>query len=171
MNFDDPEKELAHVDALRRTGDVVAIYFSTGLILSGMRDEALRLCFDAMLARRMVEIRRGWEDGSFWTGVFTIEKTQETTGAQEGRPMKFKMGTPVRDVVTGFSGHTTGFCVYISGCNQFLVQPQVDKDEKFVEARWIDDARLEIQKGVPSISLADKTAPAGGPQEFTPPAR
>ncbi len=54
------------------------------------------------------------------------------------------MGVEVEDKITGFKGIVTGFCTYISGCNQVLVQPRLDKDEKFVEGRWLDEQRLTV---------------------------
>lgn len=53
------------------------------------------------------------------------------------------LGTRVRDRITGFSGVVTGFVQYISGCNQALVSPGVDKDGKLMETNWFDIQRLE----------------------------
>jgi hypothetical protein len=63
--------ELAHVERLERTGDVIRIYFSTGLVLSGMREGALRLAFESMLAQTEVEISRECKDGDWWIGIFS----------------------------------------------------------------------------------------------------
>ena len=56
---------------------------------------------------------------------------------------KFELGTKVRDVITGFEGVTTGYIEYITGCNQFLVTPAVDKEKKHVYAKWFDETRLK----------------------------
>ena len=61
--------------------------------------------------------------------------------------MKFEFGVTVRDVVTGVSGVNTGFCSYITGCNQYLVQPVCKKDKtKKPDPLWIDEDRLEEVK-------------------------
>jgi hypothetical protein len=55
---------------------------------------------------------------------------------------KHDLGLQVRDSITGFVGAITGRTDYISGCAQYLVQPRVDKDGKFVDAKWFDEDRL-----------------------------
>ena len=35
-------------------------------------------------------------------------------------------------------GVVTGYCENITGCDQFCVQPPVDKDNKHVDSRWFD---------------------------------
>ena len=57
--------------------------------------------------------------------------------------MKPKLGMTVKDVVTGFKGIVTGRVEYLTGCTQYLVQPPVKKDGDCVDARWIDEDRLE----------------------------
>lgn len=49
----------------------------------------------------------------------------------------------VKDRVTGFIGTVTGHADYITGCDQYLVQPPA-KDGKWEEGRWFDHARLDI---------------------------
>lgn len=55
-----------------------------------------------------------------------------------------QLGVKAKDKITGFTGVVTGFCSYISGCNQALLVPPVGKDGRFVEAQWFDEQRLEI---------------------------
>ena len=38
-----------------------------------------------------------------------------------------QIGTEVKDSITGFSGTVTAYCLYLTGCNQALVQPSVNK--------------------------------------------
>jgi hypothetical protein len=64
-----------------------------------------------------------------------------------------ELGKTVRDRITGFVGVVTGRCQYISGCDQALVQPAVDADQKFVEARWFDVDRLVTDPAVPPVAL------------------
>lgn len=53
-----------------------------------------------------------------------------------------KLGTPVRDKITGFKGVLVGHVDYISGCSQGLVSPKVAKDGSFKESNWFDDQRI-----------------------------
>jgi len=57
---------------------------------------------------------------------------------------EFEMGIKVKDKITGFSGIITGYCSYITGCDQCLLQPEVKSDGDFVSARWFDVTRLEV---------------------------
>ena len=55
---------------------------------------------------------------------------------------KFKtLGIEVVDQITGLVGVTTGLASYITGCDQYLIQPQGD-GTKYPEASWIDEGRL-----------------------------
>lgn len=57
----------------------------------------------------------------------------------------------MKDKITGFTGTVTGFVTYISGCNQALVVPPVDKDGKHVDAQWFDEQRLDITDANPIV--------------------
>jgi hypothetical protein len=69
-----------------------------------------------------------------------------------GLEKMFNMGTQASDRITGFKGYVTGRCEYITGCTQFLLQPPLDKNGKFVEARWVDEDRLVAADG-PLVEL------------------
>lgn len=53
-----------------------------------------------------------------------------------------KMGETAKDKITGYEGIIIGKCSYITGCNQYWVQPKV-KEGAWVEAKWFDENRLE----------------------------
>jgi hypothetical protein len=54
------------------------------------------------------------------------------------------LGASVSDRITGFSGVVTGRASYITGCDQYLVQPRTgDKDPK-----WVDEQRLVVDDTV-----------------------
>lgn len=58
-----------------------------------------------------------------------------------------KLGDKVRDVITGFEGIVTGHAEYVTGCDQYLLQPQIKaeaKDATFPEPRWFDENRLSV---------------------------
>jgi hypothetical protein len=64
-----------------------------------------------------------------------------------------KIGQTVRDRITGFCGTVIGAVEYITGCRQFQLQPKAKAEGDFVEARWLDEDRLEILNAEP-VSLA-----------------
>ena len=70
-----------------------------------------------------------------------------------------KMGSFVRDSITGFAGVVIGRTEYLNGCISILVQPEaVTSEGQPIEAHWFDEQRL---------TLASK-AKAGGPQPRPP---
>lgn len=74
---------------------------------------------------------------------------------------KFKMGRKVTDRATGFEGRIMGIADYATGCRQYLIQPECDKDRaKLPHAQWLDEGRL-----------AYKQKESGGPQPCPPPIR
>jgi hypothetical protein len=70
----------------------------------------------------------------------------------------FELGRTYRDLITGFTGVATGHVRYISGCNQVLLQPPVDKEGKLREPQWFDEQRLEV-KGTKAIVLDNSETP------------
>ena len=68
-----------------------------------------------------------------------------------------KLGQKAKDEITGFSGTITGKCEYLTGCTQYLLQPPIDKDGKFVDGRWIDEDRLRVtEEGLVSFAVQTK---------------
>jgi hypothetical protein len=71
------------------------------------------------------------------------------------------LGIEVIDVVTRFEGVLIGKVSYITGCDQYLVQP-VDFASKIADSHWIDEGRLEqTSKGV-VINLKDVKSELNG---------
>lgn len=62
-----------------------------------------------------------------------------------------KLGETAIDKITGFVGVVTGRCSYITGCDQLLVQPQLNKEGAFVESKWFDENRLTSDSKVETI--------------------
>lgn len=71
------------------------------------------------------------------------------------------IGRLVKDKITGFSGRVTGYVQYITGCNQALVAPPIDKDGKGVSAAWFDEQRLEFVDGS-RLTLDNSKSPGCG---------
>lgn len=69
----------------------------------------------------------------------------------------FHRGTWVKDKITGFAGCITARSDHITSCNNYLVQPEIDKDGKHIDGHWIDEHRLEIDNSKQQVRL-DRTA-------------
>ena len=74
--------------------------------------------------------------------------------------MRFELGIKVVDKVTGFKGTLTGIARYLTGCDQYLVAPPVDKEGKLIDSAWLDENRLEPIVGKEKIKI-DSDASAG----------
>jgi len=74
---------------------------------------------------------------------------------------EFLLGSTVSDVVTGFTGIATGKASYMTGCDQYLVQPEC-KDGAFVEGRWFDFQRLLLLPAIAPIELNNEKPGACG---------
>lgn len=84
-------------------------------------------------------------------------------GKRAGRAPAVEFGRLYEDDITGFRGKCTGFVRYISGCDQVLLQPGLDKDGKLQKGEWYDDDRLidvEVQERVERTSRRGSDAPA-----------
>lgn len=67
----------------------------------------------------------------------------------EAKNFKFENGTPVFDLISGFGGYVIGRADYITGCNQYLLQPHTGENDgsKKPDALWFDENRLQRQSG------------------------
>lgn len=71
----------------------------------------------------------------------------------------FQFGVKVKDKITGFEGTVTAKCSFITGCDQYLVQPPA-KEGDFKEGKYFDEGRLvfvsdtEVSKD--SVKSAEK---------------
>lgn len=59
--------------------------------------------------------------------------------------MEKNMGKKGTDKITGFSGIITGFCAYLTGCNQYLLTPKCSDTSKYPEGEWLDAHRIEVE--------------------------
>lgn len=56
-----------------------------------------------------------------------------------------KLGKEVKYKITGFKGIVTGHAEYLTGCDQYLVQPECQSNvESYPESHWFDEGRLNI---------------------------
>ena len=57
---------------------------------------------------------------------------------------KIKLGSKVRDKVTGLVGIATARTEFLNGCIQYSVQPKAGKDNKVPEEIGVDSESLEV---------------------------
>jgi hypothetical protein len=80
----------------------------------------------------------------------------------KGTKMKIKLGSEVRDLVTGLTGIAIGRTEWINGCARIIVQPKVDKDSKLPDGVNVDEPQLEVI-GEGEYKRTSETAETGGP--------
>lgn len=76
--------------------------------------------------------------------------------------MTIKLGSRVRDTLTGFEGIATGRTTFLFGCVRVCIEsPELEKGETI--ENWFDEQRVETVKKKPvKISAeADPKAPGG----------
>ena len=79
---------------------------------------------------------------------------------------EIKLGSRVKDMITGFTGMANARCIYYYGCIQIeILSEQLDKDNKEV-AIWFDEPRIVILEETKSYH-----EPNHGPQKCPPPSR
>ncbi len=76
-----------------------------------------------------------------------------------------KLGSKVRDNVTGIEGIAVCRLHYLNGCVRYEVQPRGEKDGSKIEALWADAQQLEIL----TVPVADEDKPSTGGPGSTPP--
>lgn len=74
-----------------------------------------------------------------------------------------KLGSRVKDMVSGFTGIATARTEYINGCARVVVDPEnLDKDGKLIEGRYFDEPQLEVlEEGAVKIGVQDPGGPHG----------
>lgn len=63
---------------------------------------------------------------------------------------KFKLGSKIRDMVSGLTGITTSRIEYLNGCIQYSIRmPLKETAVNLPESYWFDEAQLEfIDNGI-----------------------
>ena len=72
---------------------------------------------------------------------------------------KFKLGSTVTSLISGFSGIVTSRAEHLNGCNRYWVAPKVDKDGKLPDGLWMDENELEV---VSSKNIKTEGVKTGG---------
>jgi hypothetical protein len=56
-----------------------------------------------------------------------------------------RIGQIARDRITGFQGRVTAHCRFITGCDQFCLQPEGFKEDGSPrDGKYVDEQRLEV---------------------------
>ena len=77
--------------------------------------------------------------------------------------MSIELGDTARDLVTGLEGVVTGKASYLTGCDQYSIQPVVAAGT-WADGRWLDVNRLEVvKKGTVKIGKSTDPKQNGGP--------
>lgn len=78
-----------------------------------------------------------------------------------------QLGQKGKDKVSGFEGIIIGKAEYLTGCNQYALTPQIDKDGKRQDTEWFDEGRIEIT-GTGILAEEVKAEKNGGPNRDAP---
>jgi len=81
-----------------------------------------------------------------------------------------KLGSKVRDMISGYTGVATGRSDFLFGCAQIAIAPnKLDKEGKVMDVLWFDEQRVEVLKEAGPVVSSDNSASSGGPQNNPPP--
>ena len=82
-----------------------------------------------------------------------------------------KLGSKVRDTISGFEGIVTARHEYLNGCVRYSISAtSLDENGKMFDEAWLDDQQVEvIEEMGPEVSK-DSTGKPGGPNSSRPPA-
>jgi hypothetical protein len=84
--------------------------------------------------------------------------------------MAIKLGSLVKDNITGFEGVATSRVEYLNGCVHVQIQPKtVGKDGKPTESQYFDEQRVELVKENVFKASKSSSATSGGPASVMPP--
>ena len=72
-----------------------------------------------------------------------------------------KLGSKVKDFITGFEGIAIARCIYLNNCIRIEVQPQELKKGKPVESLWVDEGQLVTEEAVREVEGKEEVI--GGP--------
>ena len=77
--------------------------------------------------------------------------------------MNIKLGSKVKDTVSGFTGVAVSSHEYLNGCRRVTIQPPVDKDGKLPEVQSFDEPQLQV---LPDTVIAGDNK-TGGPEKYS----
>lgn len=81
-----------------------------------------------------------------------------------GEKQMIKLGTKVRDKVTGVTGIAIARTEWLNGCARIVVQPQEVKDGKPVESTCVDEPQIEVVDD-DHVLTKGRVTNTGGPKD------
>lgn len=78
--------------------------------------------------------------------------------------MAIKLGSKVRDNITGFEGIAVARTEHLHGCARITIEPTKLKDGKPIDAQWFDEQRVMLLKEMKPKVEPQNSARSGGPQ-------
>ena len=85
--------------------------------------------------------------------------------------MSVELGDTAKDIVTGYEGVVTSHARYLTGCDQYAIQPTA-KGGTWSEGKWFDVNRLKVvKKGSVKIAKSKDPKQNGGPSDNPAPIR
>ena len=84
---------------------------------------------------------------------------------------KFEMGDIVKCIITGYKGAVRARAQYLTGCNQYGIQPKgLDEKGGMKPWEWLDETQLELtkeKKVVIKVQYSlNQNIPKGGPRNI-----
>lgn len=110
--------------------------------------EDLRTLSDRALASAHAVWHSGVQDRSLeseWAAVRHKQRRNAVltpTKEHQDRPLAIPLGEDRVDQVTGFKGKVIGVTRWLTGCDQYGLQPPVGEDGKIPDVKWFDEQRL-----------------------------
>lgn len=84
-------------------------------------------------------------------------------------PAEIKLGSHVKDTLSGFEGIVIAVTHWLYGCNRYGVQPKGLHEGKPIEAQWFDEAQLEcIVENKKQRANSDRGGPRNDPTSRRP---
>lgn len=74
-----------------------------------------------------------------------------------------KLGSKVKDNITGFAGIATSRTEYLHGCVHVGITPTELKDGKPIDPQWFDEQRVQVIEEKAPVVSASSSATSGGP--------
>lgn len=135
----------------------------TGVAIA--RTEWLYGC--ARVGVESVEIKKdGKPSDAVWLDEQRVEAVDGEKAFTPVTPQEYpiKLGSKIKDKLTGFSGLAVAKTVWFSGSTTFQIEPTTMHEGKPVEAHCFEAQRVElIEEAAPPVSK-NNSATSGGPQ-------
>ena len=83
--------------------------------------------------------------------------------------MNIKLGSRVKDIITGYIGITTAYTVWVNGCVRYCIEAEeLDKEGKPRVDQWFDEQRIRVLTDTKLVTLSNKVSSTGGPMPDPP---